>query len=207
MFARSAFRRRFARADLRVAIGAVLVLVSVAGVWLVVAEARQTSPVLSAARTIIVGEPIDAADLRVVDVVLGPADEVYAAPGSLAVGAVATRTVPTGELLPLSAVAEPGDIDVTTVVVQTAGAVPGSVSAGTRVEVWSAPQTDRGVFGDPRVLVRDATVRAIQSGEGLMAQRAAAVELAVSRADVAAVLAAVSAGDAVSVVATGPGPR
>lgn len=202
MVAGSSFRRRLRRADARVVIGAVLVLGSIAGVWFVVSAARQTTPVLSAARTIVVGDVVEAADLRVVDVVLGPADDVYAAPGVLEPGGVATRTIRSGELLPRDAVAAREDVDATTVVVQTTNAVPGSVTAGTSVEVWSAPQRERGVFGDPGILVQEATVRALQSSDGLMAQQSAAVELVVPRADVAALLAAISAGDAVSVIPT-----
>ncbi|MDD7945053.1 SAF domain-containing protein [Microbacterium sp. NE2HP2] len=208
MVARTSFRNRIRRADARVIIGVVLVSISVAGVWAVVSAARQTSAVLTAARTIVVGETVEAADLRVVEVALGSADDIYAAPGALEPGGVATRTIPAGEFVPRAAVASPDDVEVTTVVVQTAGAVPGSVSPGTRVEVWSAPQRERGVFGEPRILVREATVRAVQAGDGLMAQqRSAAVELVVARTDVSAALAAVAAGDAVSVIPAAGGTR
>ncbi|APF35389.1 SAF domain-containing protein [Microbacterium paludicola] len=207
MAVRTSLRSRIRRGDARVIIGVVLVLVSIAGVWSVVSAARQTSTVLSAARTIVVGEPVDAADLRVVEVVLGPAGDLYAAPGTLEPGGVASRTIPAGELVPRAAVASPAEVDATTVVVQTTNAVPGSVTAGTRVEVWSAPRRERDVFADPRILVPDATVRALQSREGIVAQqRSAAVELVVPRDDVAAVLAAIGSGDAISVIpATGGG--
>ncbi|MFS0712600.1 hypothetical protein ABC195_01865 [Microbacterium sp. 2P01SA-2] len=208
MVVRTSFRSRIRRADARVVVGIALVLISIAGVWSVVAAARQTSAVLSAARTIVVGDPIEAADLRVVEVALGAADEMYAAPGTLEPGGVATRTIPVGELVPRDAVASPADADATTIVVQTTNAVPGSVSAGTRVEVWSAPERERGVFADPRILVPDATVRALQTSEGLVAQqRSAAVELVVPREDVAVLLAAIGAGDALSVVPAAGGGR
>ncbi|MGR6742505.1 SAF domain-containing protein [Microbacterium arborescens] len=208
MVVRTSLRRRLRRADARVIVGIVLVLISIAGVWSVVSAARQTSTVLSAARTIVVGEPIEAADLRVVEVALGAADEIYAAPGTLAPGAVAARTIPAGELVPRGAVASPDQLAATTIVVQTTNAVPGSVSAGTRVEVWSAAERERGVFADPRILVADATVRALQSSDGLVAQqRSAAVELVVPRADVGALLAAIGAGDALSVIPAAGGDR
>jgi len=190
-------------ADARFLLGIVLVITSIAGVWSVVASARQTVPVLAAGRTITVGDTVDADDLRVVDVALASLREAYLAPGELEPGTVAVRTIGDGELIPTGAVSDRADLDVTTVVVSLSNAVPASVAAGSRVEVWHAPQRDRGVFDEPRVLVADATVRDIRIAEGVMAQATADVELVLDRSDVAATLDAIAGGDGLSIIPLG----
>ncbi|QLD12597.1 SAF domain-containing protein [Microbacterium oleivorans] len=203
MSASPAPRPRAFWTDARFLLGIVLVVVSVAGVWSVVAIARQTVPVLAAGRTITVGETLEAHDLRVVDVSLASLREAYLAPGELEPGAVAVRTIGDGELVPTGAVVGHADLEVTTVVVSLGHAVPASVAAGSRVEVWHAPQQERGVFDEPRILVADATVRDVRVADGVMAQATADVELVVDRSDVAPTLAAIARGDAISVIPTG----
>ncbi|KAA9085121.1 SAF domain-containing protein [Microbacterium radiodurans] len=186
--------------DVRFLIGIALVVVSVAGVWLVVSAARQTVPVFAAARTIAGGERVDSDDLRVVEVALGPVAGAYATPRTWQPGAVATRTIAAGELVPADAIGDEADLDTTTVVVETTGAVPAEVAGGAAVEVWAAPRQDAGTFGEPRILLRTATVLAVREDDALLARAAASLELIVDRDDVGPALAAVAAGDAISVV-------
>ena len=189
--------------DLRFFIGIGLIIASVAGVWFTVSAARHTTPVFAAARTIVPGDEITAADLRVVDAALGAAESAYLAPGALVAGAVATRTVGAGELVPAGALEEGSARRVTTVVVQTASPVPSAVAVGGVVELWAAPVVDGGDFGAPAILVADATVAAIHDAEGVLGARGPALELVVPRSDVAAVLHAVAASAALSVVPAG----
>lgn len=188
--------------DVRFLLGVVLVVVSIVGVWLVVAAARQTAPVFAAARTIVGGEELTTADLRVVDVALGQLGDTYAAPGALEPGAVATRTISEGELVPVSAVGPADAARRTTIVVRSTTPVPASLAAGSAVEVWAAPQVERGVFDEPRIIVPNATVVAVREDDAVMGQAAAALELVVDRSEVAAALGAITDGDALSVVPT-----
>lgn len=193
-------RKRAFWSDARFFVGIALIVVSVAGVWGVVAASRHTVPVLAASSTIVPGQAITADDLHVVDVGLGQVEGRYVTADQLGEGMVAQRTIGEGELVPSDALGE--SAAVTTVVVRSAAEVPGAVTTGTAVELWEAPATDEG-FDPPRVLVADATVAAIVRAEGVMAAGETSVELVVARADVAAVLAAVAAGSALSVVPTG----
>lgn len=186
--------------DARFLLGVLLVVVSVAGVWLVVGAARQTAPVLAAARTIVPGETVGADDFRTVEVALGLTGDAYVAAGALPSGAVAMRTIGEGELVPAEAVGDAAATRVTTVVIDTAADVPATIDAGTRVEVWFAPAVERGVFDTPRILVADATVASVTRDEGVIGDAGAALELVIPRADVAATLAAVSDGSSLSVV-------
>ena len=186
--------------DLRFFIGVGLIVVSVAGVWLTVTSARQTTPVLAAARTIVPGEEVTSADLRVVDASLGSTGEVYLDPDALVPGSVATRTVVEGELVPASALEEGGRSRVTTVVVQTASVVPSGVEPGSAVELWASAVLESGEYAVPAILVANATVAAVDEADSLLGVRGSALELVVPRSDVAAVLQAVAASAALSVV-------
>lgn len=186
--------------DARFFIGLALVAVSVAGVWGVVAGARQTTPVLVASDTIVPGQAIVSADVAVVEVSLGSLDGTYLRPGDELDGMVAQRTIGAGELLPVDATGRSSDA--TTIVVDSAAGVPSSVAVGSTVELWVTPVTEEG-FDAPRVLVADATVGAITRGEAMISATEASVELIVRRTAVADVLAAIASGAALSVVPLG----
>jgi hypothetical protein len=185
--------------DTRFLLGVLLVAASIAGVWFVVTAARQTVPVLAAARTIVPGETVSGDDLTVVDVALGQVGEIYLTPGTIEAGAVAVRTIGAGELVPADAVGAGADARVTTVVVRTGADVPGAVAEGARVEVWHAPPDDDG-FQAPRILVADATVATVARDDSMVGGADASLELVIPRSEVAAVLAAQSDGSALSVV-------
>ncbi|MFI8594580.1 SAF domain-containing protein [Microbacterium sp. NPDC078428] len=196
-------RPRVFWSDARFFVGLGLVVLSVAGVWATIAAARTTTPVLAASRTIVAGERIAEADLRVVDVSLGVASDRYLAGGELGPGAVAARTIPRGELIATEAVTDAAASATASVVVTTSTKVPASVGAGGVVELWSAPPLEDGGFGTPAILVPDATVVRVDADQGVLASAGASTELVIPRADVAAVLAAVSSGAALSVVPSG----
>ena len=194
--------RRAFWGDARFFLGILLVVASVAGVWLVVAAARQTVPVYAAARTIVPGEVIGADDVRVVDVALGTLTETYVAAGELDGAAVATRTISAGELVPAASIGAAEAARTTSVVVRSAVDVPASVAAGTVVEVWSAPLIEQGRYDTPRILVADATVVSVTRDDSMIGGGAAALELVIPRADVAATLAAMADQSSLSVVPT-----
>lgn len=193
-------RPRALWADARFVIGVVLVLASIAGVWFVVASARQTVPVYAATRTLVEGESISPSELRVVEVALGSLEGAYASGDTLPADAVATRTIPAGELIPATAVGASSDVRSTTIVVPSSTAIPASVEVGTPVEVWAAPLDDEGVRQAPRILVADAAVAALPSSDGVMGTSVPSVELIVPRESVAEVLAALAGEATLSVV-------
>jgi hypothetical protein len=194
--------RRALRGDARFLLGILLIAASVAGVWFVVAAARQTAPAYAAARTIVPGQVVAADDLRQVDVALGQSAAVYLAPGGWREGMVSTRTVEAGELVPADAVGDADRMRTTNVVVPSSVDVPASVDAGAVVEVWAAPPQEDGGFEDPRILVADATVVSVTRDDSMMGGGAAALELVIPRAEVAVTLAALADGAVMSVVPT-----
>ena len=187
-------------ADARFLLGIALIIASVAGVWLVVASARQTGPVFAAARTIVPGQTVTADDLRVVDVALGSAGETYVSPASLQPGVIATRTILEGELVPQAAVDDADAATTTTIVIRTSGDVSASVVAGSVVEVWAAPAEDGGTFGEPHILVPSATVVSVTRDDAVVSGTDVSLEIVIPRADVAESLAALADGANMSVV-------
>lgn len=192
--------RRAFWGDARFLLGILLIVASVAGVWFVVTAARQTAPAFAAAHTIVPGESITSDDLRAVDVALGQLGDAYLTPDALSDGMVATRTIESGELVPRAAVGDAAGARTTNVVVRSAIDVPASVEAGTVVEVWAAPLVEGGDYDVPRILVADATVVSVTRDDSMIGGEAAALELVIPRADVAATLAAMAEESALSVV-------
>ena len=147
------------------------------------------------------GQVLSGDDLRPVDVALGQVGDAYLAGGALEEGLVATRTVPAGELVPQSAVGPAAASRTTSVVVHSAVDVPAVVGEGSVVEVWEAPIQERG-YDTPRILIPDATVVSVTRDDSMIGGGSAALELVIPRSEVAAVLAAVAAESALSVVPT-----
>ena len=192
--------RRAFWGDARFFLGVLLVAASVVGVWFVVTSARQTVPVYAAAHTIVPGEAIGEGDLKVVDVALGTLAGTYLSADDLDDAVVATRTIAAGELVPAASVGDPDSARTTSVVVRSAVDVPASVEAGTVVEVWAAPLLEQGAYDEPRVLVADATVVSVTRDDSMIGGGAAALELVIPRADVAATLAAMADESALAIV-------
>lgn len=198
--------RRAFRGDLRFLIGIALVIISITGVWFLIAASDDITPVLQTTRTITEGEVVTTDDFTVAEVGLGALAEDYASPGDVTEGQVATRTLRAGELMPDSALAPASASRSTTIVVESSTPIPHDVAAGTVVELWSAPPLEDGrSFDSPRILVADVIVRDVIEADGMLAESGVSVELVIDRADVAGVLDAVTGGAVLSVVPVGPG--
>ncbi|MDQ4215434.1 SAF domain-containing protein [Microbacterium capsulatum] len=190
--------------DLRFFIGLGLIVVSVVGVWLVVGAAKQTTPALQAVRTIVPGEPLTSADVRVVDVALGAVGPGYLTPATLEPGLIATRTITEGELVPAAAASDADAGRTTSVVVQSTVRVPAAVAKGAVVEVWAAAPAGQGKgFEEPRILLSEATVAWVERDSGPLSAKSTTLELVVERARVGEVLGAITAGSSLSVVPVG----
>ncbi|HKT57575.1 MAG TPA: SAF domain-containing protein [Microbacterium sp.] len=192
--------------DIRLLLGVVLIVASIAGVWAVVALSQQTQPVLVAAHRILPGQTVGPADVKLADAALGESRDVYLTT-TAAVGAssIATRTIGAGELVAKDAVAGAETATTTTVTVHTAQDVPSAVREGSDVDVWAAAAREGGGFDRPEVIVPHATVASVTRDKGVMGGSDAGVELVVPRDDVAAVLAAIANDAALSVVPNGSG--
>ncbi|MGF1645785.1 MAG: hypothetical protein ACFCVF_02520 [Kineosporiaceae bacterium] len=137
---RAARLRRPSWRDPRLAVGAVLVLGSVALGVGVVTAADDTVAVYAARRTLTPGATLGEADLDVVRVRLdGTLHRYLTADTPPPPDAVAVRTVGTGEIVPRSAVGSAGALALRPVSVPVEGAVPSGIAPGALVDVWIAP--------------------------------------------------------------------
>ena len=188
--------------DPRFAIGLVLVVASVAGVFVVVSSADTSTRVYAARDALAPGDTIDAGDLVVSSVRLASVDELYLVPGDVPDdGLVVTRTVAAGELVPASAVGARAGVSLASVVITLGGQLPASVKPGSTVDLWAASEEETNLFGPPVVIVSGATVVRVIESDGLVASdNAASLELLVPRLRIARVLEAVANDDAMSIV-------
>lgn len=192
--------------DIRLVLGVVLIVVSVAGVWAVVSMSRQTAPVLVAAHRILPGQTVSESDFRVAQASLGESADVYlTTQDAVAAASVATRGIGAGEFVAKDAVTAAKNATTTTVTVHTTQDVPTAVREGSDVDVWAADAKQGGGFEQPQVIVPHATVGSVSRDKGVMGSADAGVELVVPRDDVAALLAAIANDAALSVVPNGSG--
>lgn len=194
-------RRRF-WFDPRFAIGLALVAVSVVGVVALFSATDASSEILAARSPLTPGQKVTAADLVAVRVRVSAADHLYLHERDIpAAGVVVTRAVAPGELVPTAAVGSAASLQLASVVLQLEGKLPASVSAGSSVDVWSAPAVEGGTFGPPTVLVSSAIVVKVTTDSTLVAGDAAtSVEVLIPRFATARVLEAVANKAALTVV-------
>ncbi|MGO4692515.1 hypothetical protein [Glaciibacter sp. 2TAF33] len=188
--------------DPRFAIGLVLVVASVVGVWAIVASADRSVAVYAARDALSIGDRVVAADLTMTRVRLDSAGRLYVTPQRMpSDGLVVTRAVAAGELVPVSAVGTQAGASVTSVVVAVKSKLAGSLGPGSVVDVWGARETGQGQFGPPAVIVGSASVVRVIESTGLIADGTGqSVEILVPKAKVATVLEAIANQDAIALV-------
>ena len=140
--------------DPRLLIGLLLVVGSVTAGSLVVAAADDTEPVYVATRPLLPGSRLDPTDLAVVHARLDSARTRYlSARARPPEDRVVVRSVPAGDLVPLSAVGSPADVDLRPVSVPVPQEGSEQVRPGVLVDVWVAARDPRrgvGVYAAPR---------------------------------------------------------
>jgi hypothetical protein len=145
------------------------------------------------------GSKLELEDLELVRVVLGEQTAQYlTAETSPQTDAVLTRTVGSGEFIPVEAVGTAADGAVAAVVVPSRGALPAEVEPGTAVDVWAAGALERG-FEPPVVLVPGAEVVSVLADESPGAG-GPLVELRLDRERLPLLLESLAAGDVIDLV-------
>jgi len=189
-------------------LGLVLVAASVAVGSATFSAAARTVPVYVAAEPLVPGEPVDADVLVTREVRLAESlDRYLVADTEVPEGLVAVRTVGRGELVPISAVATSASLDLRPVAVTPRGTPPRGVVEGSTVDLWFVPDADAGgdagtgAGGEPHELATGLTVSEVsEPAGGFSVGSGVTVHVLVPRADLAAVLAALSGAGAVELV-------
>lgn len=187
--------------DPRLIVGIVLVVASVLMGALLVSRLAETTSVLVARSPIVPGDVIGPDNLATVEMRLGEQDGLYVGSvDAIPSGAVATRTVQAGELIPLSAVGQSGDVPLRPIVIPVDATVAESVAPGATVELWhTSPKADDGTSADAELLVSAGIVRNIDEGSSL-GMRSMAVEVLVPQGDLPAVLKVLSRDERLDVI-------
>lgn len=185
--------------DARLLLGLLLVLGSVVAGARVFASADHYSRVYVAARDLVPGEHLTAADLTVGQARLHGQGGYYVAAGATPpVGYVVRRFVGAHELVPLNALAPTtaaADTRLVTVPVQP-GHLPADLGRGDLVDVYVTPKTSAGgAVATPTLVLAGAAVEDRQGGaRTFSADATLAVVLDVPAGDVVAVVHAVESG-------------
>lgn len=185
--------------DPRLGIGVILVAASVAlGTW-AVGAASATESVWSASRTLTPGESL-AGNVVAVEVTPALADLYLAA--SMEPTGVVDRTVEVGELVPLAAVVDSGEVGLRSIVVPSGSRLAAGVTDGAVVDVWLTPRGRQGEApGEPFVVVSGALVSAVTLEQSAWsASEFGSVELLVEDTALQGVISAMADGGALVVV-------
>ncbi|MBG6223716.1 hypothetical protein IWX63_000264 [Arthrobacter sp. CAN_A2] len=155
--------------DPRLLIGLLLVLASTAGVIALLDSQDSTTQVYAAREDIAVGSKLTQEDLVAVPVRLGDRHGAYLpVAGGVPDGAVATRLVTQGELVPAAALGSTDDLDRKPVGLTVQDPLPSGTAAGDRVDVWVSLRTDTNSYEEPRLLLEAAEVAELTVGESAL---------------------------------------
>ena len=186
--------------DSRLVVGVLLVLLAATLGARAVASADDRVPVWVAAEDLVTGDPLDATSLARADVQLGDGAVPYlSAEAPAPKGSIVMRDVRAGELVPVSALGSPSDVEVQRVTVRADAASTAGLTRGTRVDVFVTPKAANGTaVTAPRTtrLIEGAGVAAVSTTTGgLGANATTSVQLYVPTDSVQALVEAVD-GDA-----------
>lgn len=178
-------------------------VLSVAGVLLLLLAQDRTVAVYAAGRPLSTGDQLTAEDLRSVKVHLpGAAEHYLTADEAVPEGMQLTRRVGLGELLPAAALADADPAGRQAVTVQAQHDLARAVQPGRLVDVWAAAGPTVGEeAAEAAQLVTAAEVTDVrESSSAFGAQNAVTVELLVSADELAELLTAMGEGSSVSVL-------
>lgn len=196
--------------DVRLVVGLLLVLLSVAGGLRLVTSLDDTTPVYAAATDLLPGQPVRAGDLVPVSVRLGDAAGAYVdGDAPIEPGTHLLRPVEAGELVPASALGTARQALDKTVSVPVDAVAARSLVQGSVVDVWVSRRDEDAVgeaYLDPELLLAGAVldqVPAESTGLGAGLGRTA-VQVVVPADRVASLIAAVDQDARLTLV---PAPR
>lgn len=183
--------------DLRLVVGVLLVVLSVAGGARLVSSLDDTHPVYAASRDLLPGQPVEEGDLVAVQVQLGEAASRYLdAAGPVSSGTYLLRGVSAGELVPAGAVGTQREALDKTVNVPVDGSAVSGLQAGTAVDVWVSrrdPEATGEAYLDPELLLPGALVDHVADQSG-------GLGTSLGRSSVALVVPADRVGDVIGAV-------
>ncbi len=183
--------------DPRLIVGLVLLFGSIAAGARLVAEAGQLRAVYAARTALPPGTALTAEVLKIVRVRVEGSQAGYLdAASPLPDGAVLTRTVGAGELIPMAAIGSTASLSVRPVAIPFDGNPPAGLVAGGRADIWAAAphrERSRGGYEAPRQIASGIEVFAVSGpGSGLNSGRSGSLEVLVPEQSLSEVLEALA---------------
>jgi hypothetical protein len=164
--------RRPSWRDPRLLVGLFLVLGSVTAGSLVIAAADNTAPVYVAARPLVPGDALNPSNLTVLHAQLDDVQGRYlSARSAPPQDRVVVRPVPAGDLVPISAVGSPEEVELRPVSVPVPQEGSEQVRPGVLVDVWVAarnPQRGVGAYSAPRRVAAAVQVAGRSTRQGAL---------------------------------------
>lgn len=189
--------------DPRFIAGIALIIVSILLTTWIIQRSRGGEEVYQLLSPVAQGQPIEISKVSVVSAHTG--SNAYLPVGEIPDGAIATRSLSAGELLPKDAVSTAAEQDRRQVVINVATKIPSSVGVGSQVEVWSIDASTPLQTEDtePTLIAASAIILNISEPDTTMIERAQAVEISVTETDLTKVLAATGTTGALVIVPAG----
>jgi hypothetical protein len=155
--------------DPRLLVGILLVLVSVAGVVLLVSSADRTTEVFAARDGIAVGEKLSQDNVVRAKVRLGATEDQYVtAESGLPEDAVAVQRIGKDQLVPRASLGSADELDRKPVALSIEETLPEQATEGARVDVWVAQPDARNGFSEPKLLLSGAEIAEISAGSATL---------------------------------------
>lgn len=189
--------------DPRFIAGIALIIVSILLTTWIIQRSRGGEEVYQLLSPVAQGQPIEISKVSVVSAHTG--SNAYLPVGEIPDGAIATRSLSAGELLPKDAVSTAAEQDRRQVVINVATKIPSSVGVGSQVEVWSIDASTPLQTEDtePTLIAASAIILNISEPDTTMIERAQAVEISVTETDLTKVLAATGTTGSLVIVPAG----
>ena len=183
-----------------VILGALLIAISMAGVWLVIEANNHTEEFLVAAKPAASGSMITESSFRVVRMNLGDSTALYLKPGDLEPGNYLLNTMAVGQLVALGSVASAIIDPRQPVVITSTMPLPQGVGVGDFVDIWVSEAIQGGSFAAPMTLVLDAEIVDVAAATGVLADQQPQVQVLVPVESVSPILDAVASKDSLSMI-------
>lgn len=156
--------------DLRLLVGVLLVVLSVAGGTRLVSSLDETTPVYAASRDLLPGQPVGEEDLVSVQVRMGePLARYVDASSALAPGTYLLRGVQAGELVPASALGTARQALDKTVNIPVETTALSGLATGSVVDLWVSRRDTEAAgesYRDPELLLPGAVVDRVPEESG-----------------------------------------
>jgi hypothetical protein len=175
-----------------------LLVGSMVGAWVVIEQSKTTEIFLVTKQNLASGTKLTLSDVDQVPLSMFEIASSYLKPGALVEGAILTKSLASGEAVPVSAVTTLEQANWSNVVLTPALELSSQIEVGTKVSIWSSPNLDFQTFGEPSLLATDIEVVKIIEPKGNFGDPSRSVELRVPKSSLQYLIGAITNNDSLA---------